>query len=1236
MPNQFGLAGANPGKNTKLAPIYTGRWSSGYWPNRSPLRDAATSRIVEKFYGAAGDALIAGSNVEITNKLTLARRPGNSIYPPGHGRLTPNFNSVDRFYDFRLFDSQNESIILMIDEAQVLQALLPGSFIPQTVWRKDPNAGQSYMQSVGNTLYWGDGVDNKKWLQSLVQWMPNIFWNTATTPFMSTFLIDPNGNLQQLTGTVVPIDYVYVQNNTVEIITHIDLSQILTAGQTVTFPTGMTASFLDGQTVTISVVGSDPFGNAFFFNFITSNYPQTPETSKFASIYPGDGMPAAGPTEPQWNVTVPSASNNFKGGLTYDGTVQWTNRGSPVENWGIQPPTDMVAPRIIPGVNPWAADTVYSLASVVLDINGNLQQVVKSGLSGSSIIWNSTLNGNTYDGAPSTQVVWQLIASAAMLVWYPSTFYVAGSFLIEAGCLFQLQKGLNAPYIVGDVEALLYPGDSSGTFTLSHPLPTGEGVEVVGLTGLNFAVTGTGTTGAFAWDIIDSAGDIVGSTNPFPGQTVSSVNVITEATINVPVVGEYSFTITHGDGLMWGIGGGAFLVSGTSPQNITNGITAANGYPVFSAGTNLSVTANAGNAWVDTYNIYFPQAGAYAIELNLGRASNSNAGAHITCNGRVLASGQTSGGGTTGTVEPAWPSWTLTDAPNYPTVSETSGLMTWQNIGPITDFIWYAAANFTLPNTQIIDTNGYSQFPYETGKSGSSPPTFSMTVDALTADNPNLYWINQGKSGANPAGNISTSNGGWKYAISLVNTLDDTVSNATPISVSTGNFTGAIAVYLPPGSGLPSNLTKIDSQADYVAIWRTTDGQSQPFLIPGANDYTLPITLPLWQYLQYGYEDTTPDTGLNNLIEAPIVGENTPPAKGASSLAYYLQRLFYRVGNTVYWTTGPDTPVGNGFNGSAPLNYDEQQSLVWRIVPTTSGAMIFTVSDINLITSTTTSAGTTINPAIPLVEGIGISSYNALDTNGSIIGFFTTDSQFIIVDPANGFSSAGFPIGDQLRLNNGTPGQSWNPANTYVAWHVNGEDQAWYLADGSYGWYRLMSTPAPEAGGYTWSPFATIVGGVKCVQSVETSPGVHNLLLGSTVTGPLRVRDLDYFMDGTTAYSASATLGSMVLAQPGQYAFISFIVTESVKLGTPLVLAMLIDDALPYYQGPFDVLKHWINDPPILKVSRSLLGQRFYMSELENDAALCRHVQAQVSWAAEAYPNELLTFTVFGGYLQEL
>jgi hypothetical protein len=119
------------------------------------------------------------------------------------------------------------------------------------------------------------------------------------------------------------------------------------------------------------------------------------------------------------------------------------------------------------------------------------------------------------------------------------------------------------------------------------------------------------------------------------------------------------------------------------------------------------------------------------------------------------------------------------------------------------------------------------------------------------------------------------------------------------------------------------------------------------------------------------------------------------------------------------------------------------------------------------------------------------------------------------------------------------------------------------------------------------------------------------------------------------AYPASAIIGSAVLAQPGQIALVSFVTTESVRVGTPLVMGVLIDEAYPYYQGPFDLLKNWKNDPPSLRPSRSIYGQRFYLSELEEDASMCRHMQMQITWATEPFQNELLTLTVFGGYYQD-
>jgi hypothetical protein len=1402
MANELGLNGAQDrNAPTRFAPIYTGRWSSGYWTNRSPLRDATTSRIVEKFYGKAGDALIAGSNVEITNRLTLSRRPGNPVFDSN------SYSSPLSYYSFREFSATTEQILVMIDQADALYSLYAGT--KSTLWTKSSGAGQSYMQSVGNTLFFANGIDNKKYLNSLTTWSASAQWNTAVTPYFTTWLIDPNGNIQQLMATVVPVIGIEVASNVLTVISsESTLTDVLEVGMEMTFPEGMTASFLDNQIVTITGVTSTTFTAAF----INDDYVGA-ESGIVATETTGGANPISGATVPSWSTVVPAAGNDFQGGITIDGMVQWVNRGSPVQNWGIQPTTGTLQPSVGTSNISWRANTYYSLPGVIVDTNGNLQQVTVAGKSGATApTWATTVGLTTTDGS----VTWTMIQTAASLVWQPNTSYAAtlefaltsvassvgssavytgaitngagtqyvltsadnassgsttyngtftgattgslvgttvviagfdntannGVFLITAnsgttsitvnnaagvadthaatatvstytgktvvvnGFLNSVNNGLficsastastltlsnagavaetnaataisrgafvigNAygvnclfttssttqPSLTGNVSAYVFPGNGSGNvgvFTQTYPTPTsGALASDTTLTSLYFeGYPLDPSPGAeLQWAVVNSAGTVVGWIEPFPSYT-NTYTLIILASIYIPVAGTYTFTINHHDGMIWGMGSNGSstptLVSGTNstPVSPPQTVTAAQGFPVF-GGTNRGLEGGGtwdeatdswvgAPVWTDTFTVTFNTAGVYPVEVDYAYWYHDGQQFNILVNGYPLAN-TTVGSltGTSGPTQPVWPSWTTQFAPNYPTITENGGQLTWENLGPVTDFSWSASTNFTLPNTTIVDPAGNIEAPYRTGVSGSVAPTFLTGLNSLTLDNPNLIWINEGTAGAAPVGTVSTFNGGWKYCISLVNTLDNTVSNSTDLSVSTGNFVGVKGVTFAPAEGLPA-LSQIDPQADYVAIFRTVDGGDTPLLIPSQ----IPVavgTVPLSTYLVSGYVDTTPDVGLDNLVQAPFSGENTPPAIGAQNLTYHISRLWYSVGNVVYYTSGPSTPAGNGLNGTQPLlNNIPFPSLVKRIVPTVIGAIVFTVSDIWVVQGSASSNDPIRNPQY-LAQGVGLPSYNALDVNGGVIGFFTTDNQFCELNPNGIIDYVGFPIGDQLRLKNGTPGQNWIPANVYVTWYVNGEDQGWFLSDGQYGWYKLIPTPAPEQG-KTWSPFATIVGGCKAVKAIETAPGVHTLLVGPYGTGPLLARDLTSSLDNTSTYEANAVIGSAVLAQPGQIAVVSFVATDSVNVGTPLVLGVILDEALPYYTGSFNILKRWENDPPGLKKSKSLFPQRFYLSELtgEDDEAACRHMQIKVIWAAENAPNELISLTVFGGYLQE-
>jgi hypothetical protein len=933
MGNNLSLAGGQPQKQTKFAPIFTSRFFSGLWTNRSPLRDATTSRIVEKFYGQAGDALIAGTNCELSTKLTLTRRPGMSVFDDNP------YTNPDRFYDWRLFGPNTEEILIIVDQANAVFSLQPATFGPnqgtQTLLFEKTTTNQGSMQSVGNILYYGDGAETKKVLNSLFVWTPNTALNTSANPFFTTFFFDVNNKILQLVGTSFPITSTSITpptTTTAPILTigsNINLNTVLSTGTVITFPAVMVATELENQSATITSIATN-------------------------------------------------------------------------------------------------------------------------GLS--------------------------------MVVTYP---------------LNTLASGSTTEAVTG--------------FAFGGGNPT------------------TGTTQPVA-----TVGEQIVNTNGVAGDTVGFGAII------LPIAG-------------LSLDGSAMWVSRTLHNQTDTGIE------------------NIGIGNTNTVPITFP----------VGSLSVGTSGAQAN--------------------------------------------------------IWTANTTFGA-NDIVVDSNNNIQMTTAGGMSGAVEPTWQTELGQTTADGTIVWTLVY-------TGALTASNGGWVYCVALVNTLDNTVSNASPISAPTGNFIGSEGIRIGPGMGLPTvqftqssgtfNQT-IDPQADYVAIFRSTDGQVQPFLIPSANG-VLGATLPLSEYLINGYIDTTPDTGLDNLVEAPILGENTPVDQRAINFTYHLGSLWYSIGNVVFWTSGPNTPIGNGLNGTNPLNTDSMPSLVKRLVPTASGMMVFTISDTYLIQGSNT-VSSPILPATPILPGIGVLSYNAIDVNGAVIGLFTTDNQFLLLDPSSGVTVAAFPIADQLLLNNGTPGQSWNPAKVYVAWHSQGTDQAWYIADGVNGWYRGIVTPSPEGPGYTWAPFATIVGGAGAVQSIEVMPGIHRLLAGLTVTdGPIFERNLNVFTDDGVPYPANVTVGSAVLAQPGQIAEVAFITTEAVRIGTPLTLGILVDEALPYYTGPIDLLQHWEPDPTTLRPSRSLYAQRFYLDELEQSAAAMRHCQIQVIFSPyDTVMNEVFTLTIFGGFLQEL
>ena len=75
MPNLMEQHGAQPQKSPRYTPIFIDRLFTGIFTQRSPLHDPSDV-VTAKFYGGRPDAIWMGQNVELTNRLTLQRRPG--------------------------------------------------------------------------------------------------------------------------------------------------------------------------------------------------------------------------------------------------------------------------------------------------------------------------------------------------------------------------------------------------------------------------------------------------------------------------------------------------------------------------------------------------------------------------------------------------------------------------------------------------------------------------------------------------------------------------------------------------------------------------------------------------------------------------------------------------------------------------------------------------------------------------------------------------------------------------------------------------------------------------------------------------------------------------------------------------------------------------------------------------------------------------------------------------------
>jgi hypothetical protein len=478
-------------------------------------------------------------------------------------------------------------------------------------------------------------------------------------------------------------------------------------------------------------------------------------------------------------------------------------------------------------------------------------------------------------------------------------------------------------------------------------------------------------------------------------------------------------------------------------------------------------------------------------------------------------------------------------------------------------------------------------------------PTWATTVGASTVDNTAVW------SCAGPFSAAGTAP--WGYAFCGKNSITNSISNRSPIS-DTILLTASNLVNLQ-GRGFD------DEQVDIIQIFRTLQGGSSLFLL---DEIPAPAggSSGIWSYSDSSFDDRL------NLEIQPEDIDIVPPT-GLINLAYHFERIWGSVGHTLYFAVGPSTSNGYGNEQFRASNSFVCPSSIRRLWPTAIGLLVFTVTEVYIVKG----KGTATEPfyMLPFLKGLGLLSYDAFSVNGTIAHLMNNARKQMSLDPGAGLVETGYPIGDKFK-------SSYDPAHTYCTWHEeSSEDTGLFVADGSTGWYRFAPVTPPETGAL-WNPKAVIAAGCKAVQSVETSPGTRNLLIGPAdgTTGHILKRDSSVNKDDATTFAGYGTIGSLVMAKPGEMAQIDFLTLDSIKVGTQWTVGLLLDEI----SGGFESLAPSRQDPPLLPKSTTLYGDRYYCQQNQSPT-YCRHMQVKFSFPAEDAANELLSFTIFGEVLQE-
>lgn len=443
---------------SSAAPLHTNEFFTGMWTQGNPLGPGAVPYLYQKFYSASRyDRLVGGKNMEVTSKLTLGRRPGHTVYNEGP------FPPINRFYEFRAFQNQAEIIHLMAS-CDAAPGSVQGSVREVTagsnldIWDKNHAAGRTGFQSVGNLLFFSDGVDAKKWVTSGKTWGATVVLNIASLELVTINPRTPSEQILLRVTFTAPVPAIVP--NTLVTFAGLTTNTILNGQQLVyqswagyttssqlafaNYPTGSYTNGADTGTVTVSFTSFQP-GD---FIIDSNNNIQTSMGSQTANVVNIQVEFILGGDKVVTLFLDPSTPLNILDGisLTLAGltTVPTLNGATPHDAFVLS--TTQVAFRgVFFGVPVTAFSTETGTATTGTGITGPTTPV-----------WNPGIDVVTQDGTlqwinlgPSVQnwgfpapvaapTVTQVAAPSIYPAWAANTWYAPAFVIDSGGVLFKL------------------------------------------------------------------------------------------------------------------------------------------------------------------------------------------------------------------------------------------------------------------------------------------------------------------------------------------------------------------------------------------------------------------------------------------------------------------------------------------------------------------------------------------------------------------------------------------------------------------------------------------------------------------------------------------------------------------------------------------------------------------------------------------------------------------------------